>query len=109
MNESENDNSSENTKTNKDNLQKLLEHNKHDYIKNHPKTNNKNQEKSTSKSPFKVETAKKQDNDKIKQIISVPTYLIRNKIGQNGYKIKTIQTQNVTIQSIMKIELSHYA
>ena len=45
-------------------------------------------------------TTSKQNNDKIKQIISVPTYLIGNIIGRNGHRIKSIQTQNnVVIQT----------
>ena len=93
-NERENKNTSENTETNKNNLQTLLKHNKHDYIKADPKTKNDNQEQSTSKNTFKAETTSKQNNDKIKEIISVPTYLIGNIIGQNGHRIKSIQTQN---------------
>ena len=83
MNERENNNTSENTKTNKDSFKTILEHNKHDYIKTDPKTNNDNHEQSTSKDTFKAETTDKHSNDKIKQIISVPTYLIGNIIGQN--------------------------
>ena len=49
LNERENNNTSKNTKTNKNNLQTVLEHNKHDYIKIDPKTNNDNQEQSTRK------------------------------------------------------------
>ena len=65
-----------------------------------PKTNSDNQEQLTSKNTLKAETPSKQNNDKIKQIISVPTYLIRNIIGQNGHRIKFIQTQNnVVIQT----------
>ena len=52
-------------KTNKDNLQTILEHNKHNQIKNNPKTNNDNQEQSTSKNAFKEETTTKHNNDKI--------------------------------------------
>ena len=44
MNEKEN-NTSENTKTNKNSLETILEHNKHEID---PKTNNDNQEQSTS-------------------------------------------------------------
>ena len=88
------------TKTNKNNLQTILEHNKHGYIKIDPKTNNDNQEQSTSKNALKAETTCKQNNDKIKQIISVPTYLIGNIIWRNGHRIKSIQTQsNVVIQT----------
>ena len=65
-----------------------------------PKTNSDNQEQLTSKNTLKAETPSKQNNDKIKQIILVPTYLIRNIIGQNGHRIKFIQTQNnVVIQT----------
>ena len=65
-----------------------------------PKTNNDNQEQSTSRNTVKLETTSEQNNDKTKQIISVPTYLIGNTIGQNGHRIKSIQTQNnVVIQS----------
>ena len=81
MNERENNNTSENTKTNKGSLQTLLEHDKHDYIKNDPKINNDNQEQSTSKNTFKAGTTDKHNNDKIKQVISLPTYLIGNIIG----------------------------
>ena len=63
-------------------------------FKTDPKTNNDNQEQSTSKGTFKAETTDKHNNDKIKQIISVPTYLIGNIIGQNDRRIKCIQTQN---------------
>ena len=94
LNERENNNTSENTKTNKDSFKTILEHNKLDYIKTDPKTNNDNQEQSTSKGTFKAETTDKHNNDKIKQIISVPTYLIGNIIGQNDRRIKCIQTQN---------------
>ena len=66
LNERENNNTLENTKTNKDSLQTILEHNKHDYIKNDPKTNNDNQEQSTSTNTFKAETTDKHNNDKIK-------------------------------------------
>ena len=100
MNERENDNTSENTKTNKNNLQTILEQNKHDYIKIDPKANNDNQEQSTSTNTLKAETTSKQNNAKIKQIISVSTYLIGNIIGQNSHRIKSIQTQNnVVIQT----------
>ena len=100
MNERENNNTSENTETSKNNLQTILEHTKHDYIKTDPKTNKDNQEQSTSKNTFKAETTSKQNNDKIKQMISVPTYLIGNIIGRNGHRIKSIQTQkNVVIVS----------
>ena len=44
LNEKEN-NTSENTKTNKNSLETILEHNKHEID---PKTNNDNQEQSTS-------------------------------------------------------------
>ena len=94
MNERENNNTSENTEANKNNLQIILEHNKHGYIKADPKTNNDNQEQSTSKNTFKAETTSKQNNDKIKQIISVPTYVIKNITGRNAHRIKSIQTQN---------------
>ena len=97
MNERENNNTSENTKTNKDSLQTMLDHNKCDYIKNDPKTNNDNQEQSTSKNTFKAKTADKHNNDKIKQTVSVLTYLIGNIIGRNGHRIKCIQTQNNVI------------
>ena len=100
LNEGGNDDTSENTKTNKNNLQTILEHNKHDYMKIDPKSNNDNQEQSTSKNALKAETTCKQNNDKIKQIISVPTYLIGNIIWRNGHRIKSIQTQNnVVIQT----------
>ena len=65
-----------------------------------PKMNNDNQKQSTSKNTLKAETTSKQNNDKIKQIISVPAYLIGNIIGRNGHRIKSIQTQNnVVIQT----------
>ena len=65
-----------------------------------PKMNNDNQEQSTSKNTLNAETTSKQNNDKIKQIISIPTYLIGNTIGWNGHRIKSIQTQNnVVIQT----------
>ena len=100
LNEGGNDDTSENTKTNKNNLQTILEHNKHDYMKIDPKMNNDNQKQSTSKNTLKAETTSKQNNDKIKQIISVPAYLIGNIIGRNGHRIKSIQTQNnVVIQT----------
>ena len=66
LNERENNNTSENTKTNKNNLQTILEHNKHDYIEIDPKTNNHDQEQSGSKNNSKAETTNKQNNDKIK-------------------------------------------
>ena len=67
MNERENNNNtSENTKTNKDSLQIIFEHNKHGYIKNDPKANDNNQEQSTSKNTFQAETTDKHNNDKIK-------------------------------------------
>ena len=94
MNEGGNDDTSENTKTNKNNLQTILEHKKHDYMKIDTKTNNHNQEQSTSRNTLKAETTSKQNNDKIKQIISVPTHLIGNIIGWNGHRIKSVQTQN---------------
>ena len=97
MNERENNNTSENTKTNKDSLQTMLDHNKRDYIKNDPKTNNDNQEQSTSKNTFKAKTTDKHNNDKIKQTVSVLTYLIGNIIGRSGHRIKCIQTQNNVI------------
>ena len=100
MNERENNNTSENAESNKNNLQTILEHNKHDYIKTDPKTSNDNQEQSTSKNTFKAETTSKRNNDKIIQIISVPTYLIGNIIGRNGHRIKSIQTQNNVIIQI---------
>ena len=46
-----------------------------------PKMNNDNQEQSTSKNTLNAETTSKQNNDKIKQIISIPTYLTGNTIG----------------------------
>ena len=66
------------------------------------KTNNNNQEQSTSRSTLnKAETTNKQNNDKSKQIISVRTYLTKNTIRQNGHRIKSIQTQNnVVIQTV---------
>ena len=100
MNERGNNDASENTQTDKNNLQTILERNKHDYIKIDPKMNNDSQEQSTSKNAVKAETTSKQNNDKIKQIISVPTYLIGNIIWRNGHRIKSIQTQNnVVIQT----------
>ena len=100
LNERGSNDTSDNTKTNKNNIQTILEHNKHDYMKIDPKTNNDNQEQSTSKNTLKAETKTKQNNDKIKQIISVPTYLIGNIVGRNGHRIKSIQTQsNVVIQA----------
>ena len=65
-----------------------------------PKMNDDNQEQSTNKNDLKAETTSKQNNDKIKQIISVLAYLIGNIIGRNGHSIKSIQTQkNVVIQT----------
>lgn len=75
-NERENNQTSENTKTNENNLQSILEHNKHDYINEDPKTNNHNQKQLTSKNTCKTETNNKQINDKIKEIISVSTNLM---------------------------------
>ena len=43
LNERGNDDTSENNKTNKNNLQTILEHNKHDYMEIDPKMNNDNQ------------------------------------------------------------------
>lgn len=51
----ENNNISENTKTAKIINQTILDHNKHDYINKDPKSNNDNQEQSTSKNTFDAE------------------------------------------------------
>ena len=65
MNERGNDDTSENIKTNKNNSQTILEYNKHDYLKIDTKTNNDNQEQSTSRNTLKAETTNKQNNEKI--------------------------------------------
>ena len=54
LNDRGNNDPSENTKTNKNNVQKILEHNRHDYMKIDSKTNNDNQEQSTSKNTLKA-------------------------------------------------------
>ena len=54
MNERGSSDTSENTKTNKNNLETILDHNKNEYMKTDPKANNDNQEKSTSKNTLKA-------------------------------------------------------
>ena len=52
------------------------------------KNNKIAKKKKKKKKPFKAETKDQQNNDKIKQIISVPLYLVGNIIGRNGDRIK---------------------
>ena len=79
-----NNNKSENTKTSKNNLQTILEHNKHDYINIDPKINNDNQEQSTNRNNSRPKQQANKNNNKLKQLISVLKYLIGNTIGRNG-------------------------
>ena len=95
-----NNNKSENTKTSKNNLQTILEHNKHDYINIDPKINNDNQEQSTNRNNSRPKQQANKNNNKLKQLISVLKYLIGNTIGRNGNWIKPIQTQNNVIIQI---------